>query len=131
MTKLEVTATLNEAAILFENDDIYIELSEITSWGTEDNYDENFTNTVLQQFGERRKDNFNGDLLHLFTSEYLDRGGLANINVLGQCYTFFPQQEVNYGPYGLSVVDYWICTFGLYHYDVWTFVHDYELLCNQ
>jgi len=117
-------ATLNEAAILFENDDIYIELSEIVAWGTEDTYDENYTSTVLQQFADRRKNNFNGDLLHLFTSEYLDRGGLANVNVLGKCYTFFPDQGVNYGPYGLSVVDYWICTFGLYHYDVWTFVHE-------
>jgi len=119
-----VSATLNEAAIIFANEDISIQLSEIVAWNTADNYDENFTSTTLQQFGSRRKNDFNGDLVHLLTSEKRDIGGLANVNVLGTCYTFYPDQDFNRGPYGLSVVDYWPCAFGLFHYDVWTFAHE-------
>ncbi len=119
-----VTATLNEAAMFFRNESIDIELSEIVAWDTEDTYDKNSASTALQEFGERRRDAFNGDLLHLFTSEYRDIGGIANVDALGQCYLFYPQYDINYGPYGLSVVDFWPCAFGLYHYDVWTFVHE-------
>jgi len=119
-----VSATLNEAAILFENDNINITLSELIAWNQESIYDKNSTSTVLRQLADSRIDDFNGDLLHLFTSEYLDRGGLASVSGLGKCYTYYPDYDIVHGPYGLSVVDFWPCAFGLFHYDVWTFVHE-------
>jgi len=108
-----VTATLNEAAILFENNDININLSELVAWEQESIYDKNRTNVVLRQFADRNVDDFNGDLRHLFTSEYLDRGGLASVSGLGKCYTYYPEQDIVHGPYGLSVVDFWPCSFSL------------------
>lgn len=119
-----VTATLNEAAVLFANELINIQLSEIVAWDIVDSYDKNTSHYALDQFGARRKNDFNGDLLHLFTSEKRDKGGMAYQNGLGQCYTFYPDLGINYGPYALSVLDFWSCNFSVYHYDVWTFVHE-------
>jgi len=118
------TATLNEAAIIYANELINIQLSEIVAWDIEDNYDKNWVFNVLQELGDRRRDDFNGDLLHLFSSEYRDRGGMAYVDKLGQCYSFYPSVGENRGPYGVNVVDFWPCTFALYHYDVWTFTHE-------
>lgn len=119
-----VAATLNEAALLYINESINIQLSEIVAWNEQDYYDLDTVRKVLFEFGDRRKDDFNGDLLHLFTSEYRDIGGIAQLNGLNKCFTAYEGYEENYGPYAVSVVDYRSCAFGLFHYDVWTFCHE-------
>jgi len=126
-----VSATLNEAAILFENNSVNIELSELIVWNRESIYsNERDPRLVLAQLGERRKNDFNGDLLHLFTSVPLYNGGLAWVDALGKCYSFYPKSQTgyeldtHYGPYGLSLVNNIPCAFSLHHYDVWTLTHE-------
>lgn len=124
-----VAATLHEASIIYQNESIPLQLSELVAWDEEDYYNKDTASIALDDFGKRRQNDFNGDLLHLLSGEYRDRGGVAFTGVnysgtLGQCYQFYPSSQSIYGPYGLSVVDFWKCAFGLYHYDVWTFVHE-------
>ena len=76
-----ITGLFAEVAVLYDNESIGIEISEIMVWDTPDGYDTNDSGTALEQF----KDNnptFNGDLASLYALGGNGTGGLAWLDVL-------------------------------------------------
>ena len=76
-----ITGLFAEVAVLYDNESISIEISEIFVWTTQDDYDTNDSGTALEQF----KDNnptFNGDLASLYALGGNGIGGVAYTDVL-------------------------------------------------
>ena len=115
-----VVALFNVVAIIYQNEGILINISEILIWETLDPYNALGSNSVgdwLNLFEELRQNNFNGDLAHLLTTQL--GGGKAYIDQLCKQYQptsccaisyKCPVQEVpapqynpcNLGPYGIT-----------------------------
>ncbi len=77
-----VTAFFNQVATLYQNENIDIQISQITVWNTVDPY-ANLTSTsaVLNSFLSTLGPNFNGDVAHFLTTRNLG-GGIAYVDVL-------------------------------------------------
>jgi hypothetical protein len=76
-----VTGIFNNVLIIYNNEQINAEISEIFVWTTMDNYSRSSSNTALNQFRSARQ-NFNGNLAHLFALGGNGLGGIAYVNVL-------------------------------------------------
>lgn len=77
-----VTAFFNQVATLYQNENIDIQISQITVWNTLDPYAGlNTTSAVLNSFLSTTGPNFNGDLAHFLTTRNLG-GGIAYVDVL-------------------------------------------------
>lgn len=77
-----VTALFNQIALLYANEQINVQISQIKVWNTPDPYIP-FTNigSVLNKFRTTLNGNFNGNLAHLLTTRSLG-GGIAYVDVL-------------------------------------------------
>jgi PKD repeat protein len=76
-----VTGIFNNVLIIYNNEQINAEISEIFVWTTLDSYSRSSANTALNQFRSARQ-NFNGNLAHLFALGGNGLGGVAYVNVL-------------------------------------------------
>lgn len=76
-----ITAVFAEMAILYDNEGISTEISEIMVWTSPDGYDTNDSGIALDQFGNNNP-NFNGDLASLYALGGNGTGGLAWVDVL-------------------------------------------------
>lgn len=76
-----VTGIFNNVAIIYNNEDINTEISEIFVWTTPDNYSQWNAGDALNQFMSARQ-NFNGNLAHLLALGGNGLGGLAWVDVL-------------------------------------------------
>lgn len=81
-----ITGLFNQVATLYQNEGIYVEISEIFVWTTADPYTSSTTGGLLSQFQTNRT-SFNGDLGHLLTFRNIGGGlaagfsGLCNSNI--------------------------------------------------
>jgi PKD repeat protein len=76
-----ITGLFAEVAVLYDNESIGIEISEIMVWDEPDGYDQNDSGTALDQFKANNPD-FNGDLASLYALGGNGTGGLAWVDVL-------------------------------------------------
>lgn len=83
-----ITAVFNNISILFSNESISTQISEIFVWTTQDGYSTTSSSTALNQFRNNRQ-NFNGDIAHLAALGGNNLGGVAWVNVLcNKSYSF-------------------------------------------
>lgn len=77
-----VTALFNQAAVLFTNEQITTQISEVFVWTSADPY-ASLTNpsTILSNFRTNRA-TFNGNLAHLLSTRSTNMGGIAYLDVL-------------------------------------------------
>ncbi len=75
-----VMGAFNQVAILYANESINFNVSEIFVWDVADPYTGPSTSTYLEQFRAQLSGQYNGDLAHLVG--YQGSGGIAYINVL-------------------------------------------------
>lgn len=92
-----VTGMFNVVRYLYHREQIAFRLSEVYVWNTPDSYP-NTAQGALNAFGNRLRDNFNGDLGQLLSTRELGNGGLAWVDVLCQSYW----DEYSYGRYAYS-----------------------------
>ncbi|HKR05475.1 MAG TPA: fibronectin type III domain-containing protein [Bacteroidia bacterium] len=104
-----VTAVFNQSAIIYANDAIPVELSEIFVWNTTDPYTSTSTSGLLGQF-QTYRNTINGDLGHLLG--YAGGGGIAagfsgfcasNLNS-SQCYSGVQSTYNNVPTYSWTVM---------------------------
>lgn len=129
-----VTALFNEVALLYANENVKIQISDIFVWTEPDPYIPfNSSHYVLDKFGEQVKNNFNGNLAHLLTTRNLGNGGLAWVDVICYPYESYNQdwdgdgyEELHHrGPYGIStVISTNVVPFSTYSWDVFVFAHE-------
>lgn len=74
-----VTGLFNQSAILYNNDGISVQLSQVYVWDVPSPYTGTSTGTLLDQFGAYRT-SFNGNLAHLLG--YAGGGGVAYVNTI-------------------------------------------------
>jgi hypothetical protein len=105
-----VLALFNEVALLYRNESIDIEVSEIFIWSAPDPYlAVSNTSDALNLFAQTLQDNYQGRLAHLLSSRGLG-GGIAWINVLCSTYSTFEadwdddgeDETYHHGPYAVS-----------------------------
>lgn len=82
-----MTAVFNNIAILYSNESITTQVSEIYVWTTQDNYSKTSSNSALTQFRSARP-SFNGDLAHLAALGGNNLGGIAWVNALCTSYKY-------------------------------------------
>lgn len=83
-----ITAVFNNLAVLYSNESITTEISQIFVWTTQDSYSKTNSSTALNQFRNNRQ-NFNGDIAHLAALGGNNLGGVAWVNVLcNKSYSF-------------------------------------------
>jgi len=129
-----VTALFNEVALFYANENVKIQISDIFVWTEPDPYiPYNSSYYVLDKFGERVKNNFDGNLAHLLSTRNLGNGGLAWVDVICNRYESFNQdwdgdgiEELHHrGPYGIStVISTNVVPFSTYSWDVFVFAHE-------
>lgn len=73
-----VSGLFNQVATLYQNEDIYVDISEIFVWTTTDPYTSSTTGGLLNQFQTNRV-SFNGDLGHLLTFRNIGGGGWLQV----------------------------------------------------
>ncbi len=104
-----VTAVFNQSAIIYANDAIPVELSEVFVWNTTDPYTSTSTSGLLGQF-QNYRNAINGDLGHLLG--YAGGGGIAagfsgfcasNLNS-SQCYSGVQSSYNNVPTYSWTVM---------------------------
>lgn len=84
-TEFFIQAIFNQMAILYGNEGIVVELSELKIWTISDNYGDTDSEVALNSFRNRwntQGNNFNGDLAHLVAFDEGNNGGRARINAL-------------------------------------------------
>ena len=92
-----VTGLFNEMAIIYKNEGITTQLSEVMIWSSTDPYAAHTSTGALLNAFETTRTTFNGDLAHLFSTK-AQIGGLANI---------FPPKNTalcTSSPYAVSVL---------------------------
>lgn len=96
-----VMGFFSQTAILYNNQGIPMEISDIKIWNTNDPYSGS-TRDQLGQFGGNVRNNFDGDLAHLVTVKGNSGSiaGIAWLDVLCRSYS----SNSNFGPYGYSQV---------------------------
>ncbi|NNF35449.1 MAG: hypothetical protein HKN68_15170 [Saprospiraceae bacterium] len=75
-----VSGVFSQVAILYANESINFQVSEILAWDTTDPYTGPSTSNYLNQFRDNLGGNYNGDLAHLVG--YQGSGGIAYVDVL-------------------------------------------------
>ena len=77
-----VISLFNQIATLYSNEEIQVKISQIKIWTTLDPYN-SLTNTgsILTQFRNTLRSNFNGNLAHFLTTRQIG-GGIAYVDVL-------------------------------------------------
>ncbi len=112
-----VTAVNTTYANLF----IDVRVQTIVVWTTPDPYINLMTtSSVLTAFGDRLRDNFNGELAHWLSTRNLG-GGVAWVDQL--CSSYSPQQSS--GPYAVSAeLNTSFAPFPTYSWDVLVFSHE-------
>lgn len=90
-----VNGIFNNVSIIYQNEEINTEISEIFVWTSDDPYS-NSVNTALSQFRSARQSGFNGDLAHLFLLGG-SGGGVAYLNTLCNPNYSFAASNINSG----------------------------------
>ena len=98
-----ITAIFNEVAILYANEDLKIEISEIFVWDSTSPYTGSSSSALLNQFQQRRT-SFNGDLAQLLS--YKASGGIAVLDGLCHPYTSAKMSFSSIGTSFRNVPDY-------------------------
>ena len=80
------TGLFNIVSILYKNEEVELEISEIKIWTTPDPYPNTSAKKARNDFASRLNGNFNGDIAHLLSNYKVNgtppNGGSANIDVL-------------------------------------------------
>ncbi len=80
------TGLFNIVSILYKNEEVELEISEIKIWSTPDPYPNTSAKKARNDFASRLNGNFNGDIAHLLSNYKVNgtppNGGSANIDVL-------------------------------------------------
>jgi hypothetical protein len=120
-----IYALFNEAAMLYNNENISITLKDIIMWTTTDPYTStdmcnSTTNDLLDEYADERQNGFNGRLAHLITSRNAG-GGCAFIDVLCSNWTS-PSSSSNHAvSSGMSTS---VIAFPTYSWNVMVFAHE-------
>lgn len=77
-----ITGLYNVVILLYQNEDINTDISEIKIWNTRDPYRKDNSSNCLNDFNSAMGNNFNGDLAHLLTTSRTNIGGRAYVNIL-------------------------------------------------
>lgn len=77
-----VVGLFSVVAILYDNIDVHVEISQIKIWTNDDPYSYGSSTQALFGFRDRMKNGFNGDLAHLLSTENAGLGGVAYVNAL-------------------------------------------------
>jgi hypothetical protein len=106
-----ITGIFNQVAILFENENIGVSLSEIYVWDTTDPYTATTAENLLSQFQIERT-SFNGDIGQLLTFRVLSgpggiaaiTGGLCNTQVKNRlCVSYIQDDDTPFPEFSWSV----------------------------
>lgn len=89
-----ITAIFNNAATIYENEEISIAVSTVFVWTTQDPYSTTTSSTALNQFASRRP-TFNGNLAQLITLGGKGTGGVAWLDVLCNARYSYSYANVN------------------------------------
>ena len=117
-----LTALFNFIQVLYQNEQIPIELSEVAVWNSYDPYMfYNDSYSILLEFGVNNRDNFYGNIGQLVSLGH-DQvlGGIAWINVL--CQPYNPQDSS--GRFSFANIDTLINGFPGYVWDVEVMTHE-------
>ena len=106
-----ITAMFNQVAVLYANDNININMSELFVWDTQDPYNSTSSSGNLTAFRSNRT-SFNGDVAHLVS--FQASGGVAYVNVI--C-------NGNYG-YGFSSINNGFANVPTYSWTVNVVAHE-------
>lgn len=101
-----ITGLWNIVALLYQNENITTNISEIFTWTTPDNYPTSSASGTLHSFLFARP-NFNGDLAHLVSRGAPTGGGVAYLNTLctpaNYAYSWIAGSYNNFPTYSWSV----------------------------
>ena len=81
--------------VLYQNENIATEISEILVWTSPDPYPSSSSSAALNAFQSRLNGNYNGDLAHLVSSVNANNGGVAYVDAL--CAPFYGIAYSNIG----------------------------------
>ncbi len=115
-----ITGLFNVVAVLYSKEEITTNIKKIKVWTTTDPYNKSSSGTALRQFGARIKDNFDGDIAHLFSRSRNNLGGVAWINIL--CRKFVP--STNFGRFAFSNIFNSYRSFPTYSWSVQVVSHE-------
>lgn len=77
-----ITGLYNVVRVLYQNENINTEISEIFVWTSNDPYPTSGSSVALDAFQNRLNGNYNGDLAHLLSSVNANNGGIAYVDAL-------------------------------------------------
>lgn len=77
-----VTGLFNNVKLIYENENIIVEISETFVWTSNDPYPSSSSVNALMAFQNRLDGNFNGDVAHLIATAGGNNGGIAYVDVL-------------------------------------------------
>ncbi|MCI0449965.1 MAG: M12 family metallo-peptidase [Chlorobi bacterium] len=123
-----VTGAFAHVITLYANEQIPVVLSsEIFVYTSPDPY-VGFSGSydILNEFGSRTQDDFDGDLAHLLSTGHGQQlGGIAWINVLCQSYIYFPPpDDAHYGRFAFSNIENNYSPFPVYSWTVMVITHE-------
>jgi len=111
-----ITAVFNNIAVLYANEQINTQVSEVFVWTSLDNYSKTSPNTALTQFFNQRA-TFNGNLAHLASMGGNGLSGIAWVDVL--C-----RRSGGAGPYAYSRIQGTYNTVPTYSWTVECMTHE-------
>jgi hypothetical protein len=114
------TNFFNQVAILYNNEQINIVISEIFVWTQPDGIPTSSSSAALTAFGQMRTNNFNGDLAHWVTTGNFGNGGIAWLDVL--CAGF--SSSSGYGRFAYSNISNNFQNVPTYSWTVMVFSHE-------
>ncbi|MEM9258911.1 MAG: M12 family metallo-peptidase, partial [Bacteroidota bacterium] len=77
-----ITGLWNVVAVMYDNEQLEANISEIFIWTSPDPYPSNNSSAALNSFRNRMGSGFNGDLAHLFDRSTGGNGGVAYLDVV-------------------------------------------------
>ncbi len=92
-----VAGVFNNISIIYTNESINTEVSEIFIWTTMDGYSRTNAGQALNKFRQDRGGSYNGNIAHLCALGGNGLGGLAYVNVLCDPFWSFAYSNVNAG----------------------------------
>jgi hypothetical protein len=123
-----VSGAFQHVTTLYNNEQIPVTLADtITVYTQPDPYiNLNSSIDILNEFGSRTQDGFDGDLAHLLSTGHGQQlGGIAWINVLCQSYIYFPPpDDLHFGRFAFSNIENNFSPYPLYSWTVMVIAHE-------
>ena len=97
-----IQSVFAQVALIYANENIDIEISEIKVWDTPDPYNVTTSKKGLSSFGSTLNGNFTGDIAHLLSGNSSNHGGKAYIDALCDKSRAYAYSNILGGSIGLS-----------------------------